>query len=352
MARVFVGMSGGVDSSLVAALLQEQGHDVVGVTLHIAPGCDDDGCCGASAIHDAKMVCADLGIPHYVVNRRDLFLEKVFNPFLTGTAAGMTMNPCVGCNEEIKFGALLDWSLQGGADFLATGHYARIVETNGQHRLAAASDPKKDQSYFQYRLSSEQLAHVMFPLGGFDKTAVRLMAAERNIRVAGKKDSQGVCFIPSDYDDFMYKNLPHLCVKGNTLDVSGKVIGDHRGATFYTLGQRRGGFRFNRGVSSPEQLMVVDRDVVANTVTLGTMDDLLVSEQHITDVIWHFDDSSASTAVVHRYHGNPIPAEVSFDADTGTAVVRYALPQRRVAPGQSVVFYDESGVVMGGGFAS
>jgi tRNA-specific 2-thiouridylase len=351
MARVFVGMSGGVDSSLAAALLQEQGHEVTGITLHIAPGCDDDGCCGASAIRDAKLVCAELGIPHYVLNRRELFLEKVLSPFLDGTRAGLTMNPCVACNEHIKFGALLDWCLAQGADYLATGHYARIAVREEEHYLRAAADSGKDQSYFLYRLREEQLAHVLFPLGELTKPTVRRLALEHGIHVAAKKDSQGVCFIPRDYEDFLRDNIPELAVPGAVLDVSGKVIGAHRGAAFYTFGQRRGGIRFFRGTGNPENLAVVARSVADNTVTMGPRESLLTSSQGLRGALWRPSVSEMDLWLAVRYHAILAPVRAFYDAVSNSIGIRQESPFPRIAPGQSGVLYDGDGLAVGGGFA-
>jgi tRNA-specific 2-thiouridylase len=286
-----------------------------------------------------------------VLNRRELFLQRVFNPFLAGTRAGLTMNPCVACNEDIKFGALLEWCLAQGAEYLATGHYARIAVRGESTYLRTAADVSKDQSYFLYRLREEQLNRILFPLGDLDKSTVRHLALERGIHVAAKKDSQGICFLPGSYENFLRDRIPELMVPGEVLNTDGDVIGQHRGASLYTLGQRRGGISFLRGTGNPEALVVLDRSISANTLTMGPRDALLVGSQRLQNALWRPLAPTMGLSLAVRYHAPLASVMASHDAGSGEIELRHPRSIPRIAPGQSGVLYDDSGFVLGGGFA-
>ena len=255
MARVFVAMSGGVDSSVTAALLLEQGHEVTGVTMQLWPSSEDEGgCCSVSAVRDARRVCDLLGIPHYTLNFRDAFERDVVAPFADEYAAGRTPNPCIACNDRLKFADLLAKVSAQGADYLATGHYARIVrDSSGAPWLARGRDPGKDQSYFLYRLTRAQMEHTLFPLGELHKADVRAAAERLGLHVAEKPDSQEVCFAAGgEHAAVVGARRPEAVVPGDIVDLDGCVVGRHEGIANYTVGQRKG-----LGVAAPETLYVV-----------------------------------------------------------------------------------------------
>ncbi|TLM82786.1 MAG: tRNA 2-thiouridine(34) synthase MnmA, partial [Actinobacteria bacterium] len=242
VARVFVAMSGGVDSSVAAALLLEQGHDVTGVTMQLWPSSDDEGgCCSVSAVRDARRVCDLLGIPHYSLNYRDTFEREVVQPFADDYAAGRTPNPCIVRNDRVKFSDLLAKVMAQGAEYLATGHYARIVtREDGLRRLARGLDPAKDQSYFLYRLTDAQMAHTLFPVGELHKDDVRAIAGRFGLSVAEKPESQDICFAGADgYGAVVGARAPGAFTPGDIVHVDGRVVGRHVGLGRYTIGQRK-----------------------------------------------------------------------------------------------------------------
>ena len=246
--RVVVGMSGGVDSSVAAYLLKEAGYDVVGVTMQIWQKEDDDtvsangGCCGQSAVEDAARVASRIGIPHYVMNFRDEFQEKVIQYFMDEYLAGRTPNPCIACNRYVKWESLLQRSLQIGADYIATGHYARIAKLpNGRFAIQWSATAAKDQTYALYNLTQDQLSHTLMPVGDYEKGRIRQIAEEIGLPVAHKPDSMEICFVPDqDYARFISENSGHVVPEGNFVTTDGKVIGRHKGITHYTVGQRKG----------------------------------------------------------------------------------------------------------------
>lgn len=343
MARVFVAMSGGVDSSVAAALLLEQGHDVTGVTMQLWPSSDmEGGCCSVSAIRDARRVCDLLGIPHYTLNYREIFEREVVEPFAEAYAAGLTPNPCIVCNDRVKFADLLAKVMAQGADALATGHYARLVERGGERWLARGVDPGKDQSYFLYRLTPAQAAHVMFPVGELHKTEVRAFAERFGLPVAKKAESQEICFAADDgYEQVVRTRAPHAYEPGDIVDTDGNVLARHEGVGHFTVGQRKGiGIG---GVAEP--LFVVAIDVPVNRVVVGPRASLRVSRVEALDVMWRGAAEQTVTAAV-RYRMKPIEAVARYD---GTKLaVEFAEPIEGVAPGQSVVCYRED-IVIGGG---
>lgn len=353
-ARVVVAMSGGVDSSVAAALLVEQGFQVIGVTLQLWPAHlpleHEGGCCSLAAVEDARRVANRIGIPYYVLNFEELFEDHVIRPFVQAYSAGRTPNPCIVCNEQVKFGALLARALELDADYLATGHYARVTwdPVEGRYALCRAADPRKDQSYALYGLTQEQLARTLFPLGPYTKVAVRQMAAERGLPVAAKPDSQELCFVGGgDYREFLRRYAPESLRPGEIVDLEGRVLGRHQGVALYTVGQRRG-----LGVAGRdgEPLYVLRLEPETNRVVVGTREQVGSVELRAGRVNWVAwpgppAGERAVTARV-RSHAPEAPAVV---AGEGEGVrTRFLDPQPGVAPGQSVVWYDGDRVAGGG----
>jgi tRNA-uridine 2-sulfurtransferase len=351
--RVVVGMSGGVDSSAAAALLAEQGCDVIGVTIKTAareaPEAGDRSCCSLEGINDARLVCADLGIPHFVVDFSLQFSAQVITPFVDGYLAGRTPNPCVLCNRSIKWEELLRHARALGATHVATGHYAR-VRTDGAGRfwIARGADAAKDQAYALWMLSQDSLARTILPLGDMTKDEVRAHAAAHGVRTAGKGESYEICFVPDDdYAGFLRRSVPDLDarVRGGDLLRDGSRIGSHDGHPFYTIGQRRG-----LGIAAGEPLYVTSIDAAANTVTLGRADDLLQRACVIRDITLQKADTLRGplrvTAKI-RYRDDGASATVC-PLPGGTASVVFDAPRRAITPGQSLVCYDGDDVLLGG----
>lgn len=353
--RVLAGMSGGVDSSAAAALLLEQGYDVVGVTLKLWPqDCAsraEDKCCGPQAVMDARSVCARLGIPYYLVDDSALFQQKVIQYFAAEYRAGRTPNPCVQCNQHLKFGSLLERARQLGADYIATGHFARVEKrADGRVWLRAGADPRKDQSYFLFSLRQDQLARAIFPLGAMSKSDTRAVARACELRTADKEESMEICFVPDrDYGKFLLDAglaAPHA---GDLVDTSGKKLGEHPGIEFFTIGQRRG-----LGVSADRPLYVVSVDAESNRVVVGDEADLSRSEFLVRDCNWIAWETPpkefrAAARIRHRHAG--ATATVRPGANETAAVILDA-PARAVTPGQACVFYDGDLVLGGGWIAS
>jgi tRNA-specific 2-thiouridylase len=339
-ARVLVAMSGGVDSSVAAAMLLAQGHDVTGVTLKLWGGDSDSGCCSVADVEDARRVAAQLGIPHYVFNFGDDFDVQVVDPYVEAYASGCTPNPCVECNRSIKFGRLLERAHALGYDFVATGHHARVDRVDGRWRLRRGVDGAKDQSYVLYMLTGAELAHTLLPVGEMTKQEVRERARRLDLRTAAKPESMDVCFITrGGRERFLESRLGPR--PGVVVDTRGATVGAHRGVASFTVGQRRG-----IGVAVGTRRYVVDVDAASATVTIGERVDLLRNEIALRDL--SFVDAPPSPADdVHaqtRAHGEPISARLGGDT------VSFATPQPRVAPGQVVALY-RGGELLGGGIA-
>jgi tRNA-specific 2-thiouridylase len=337
-------MSGGVDSSVAAARLLEQGHEVVGVTMRLSSSADDDGVsCSVSAVRDARRVCGLLGLTHHVVDFRPQFEREVIAPFARAYARGMTPNPCVVCNERIKFSGLLAEVRSRGADLLATGHYARILaDVEDEHRLARGLDPLKDQSYFLYRLTRTQLARVLFPLGESTKREVRAMASRMGLPSAEKPESQDVCFVPNGgWERVVSAYEPHAFRPGDIVDTAGSILGSHGGLARYTVGQRKG-----LGIGGAgEPYHVVRIEPSSNRVVVGRRDEAQVVSITAREVVWHVG-SVCRVEVAVRYRMTPVPALATFDGRDLT--LRFDEPLEGVAPGQSAVCY-RGDVVVGGG---
>ncbi|MGM9540645.1 tRNA 2-thiouridine(34) synthase MnmA [Anaerovibrio sp.] len=338
--RIAVAMSGGVDSSLTAALLQEQGHEVAGITMNLSD-------CSAGAVSDAKIVADFLGIPHHVADFRALFQKKVIDYFLDEYAAGRTPNPCVACNPGVKFGGLIAEAARLGYDYLATGHYAGIhySEATGRYNISKGTDGNKDQAYALYRLKQEQLAHVITPLGGWVKTDTRAEAVRRNLPVANKPESQEICFVPDDYKEYLLRCRPELRRPGDIVDTSGRVLGRHEGVAFYTVGQRKG-----LGIAAEKPLYVIALDAEKNQVIAGGNQEVfsreLVAEKLNWVAIGELTEPMRAGVKI-RYGAKEADALLTPRED-GTVLVSFDAPQRAVTPGQSAVFYRGNDVLGGG----
>lgn len=351
-------MSGGVDSSVAAALLKRQGYEVIGATMKLwsasqvegAPSPDDPerSCCTLSAVEDARRVAQMLDIPHYVFNFQAAFEHDVIDYFTSEYLAGRTPNPCIACNRHIKFGALLQRAKELGAEYVATGHYAQIVFDAQHHkyRLLKGLDDKKDQSYVLYHLDQELLAHFLLPLGGLTKPETRALAAEFGFGVANKPESQEICFIPdNDYRRFLSERAPGAIIPGPFVSSDGHILGTHKGFACYTVGQRKG-----LGIALGQPMFVSSIDPVTNRVTLGPESDIFSSCLAARDVTWvsgSIPPAPFQASVKIRYNAADSPAEITPLPDYRMEV-RFETKQRAITPGQSVVLYDGN-CVLGGG---
>jgi len=348
--RIVVAMSGGVDSSVAAALLAEQGHDVIGISMQLydqREGTDTFGsCCSLDDLHDARRVAQALGIPHYIVNFERQFQDTVVANFVQQYAAGRTPLPCAHCNSDLKFATLLDRAVGFGAERVATGHYARVdQDAHGRYRLLRGLDPAKDQSYFLFSLTQAQLAQAAFPVGDLDKPAVRAVARRLGLQVADKPDSQEICFVPDgDYAAFVARRAPEAATGGAIVNEQGDTLGHHGGIHRYTVGQRKG-----LGLAAPAPLYVLRLDAADRTVTVGPRAALERGTFTASGVNWigppPTDWVPVSAQIRHRHAAasgrvralEPDGAEMVFD-----------VPQSAVTPGQAAVFYDGDCVVGGG----
>ncbi len=349
--RVVVGMSGGVDSSMAAALLLEQGYQVIGVTLRLRSGQeagDSGSCCLSDGAVQARAVAGQLGIPHHVLDGQDRFTEQVLRPCWQEYLLARTPNPCVLCNERIKFGALLDFARSLGADKVATGHYAVVDTTGDTPVLRRGRDRHKDQSYFLFALSRSQLRSSLMPLGDLTKADVREEARRRGLVTADRRESQDVCFSSPDagFGEVLIRRFGGDPRCGEVVDTEGRVIGRHDGIHRFTIGQRRG---VHIALGSPAWIKAID--AATGRVTLTTrQEDLLSSDLTAKAVVWHEEPpagESLSCTVQVRYRQTPVPAQVTAWAD-GRARVVFGQPVKAVTPGQAAVFYRDDRVVGGG----
>jgi tRNA-specific 2-thiouridylase len=351
--KAVVAMSGGVDSSVAAATLVQEGYEVTGIMLKLWSGDSantDSGCCNVRAAEDARRVADSLGIPFYVLNLAERFEDTVVRDFQTNYASGRTPNPCVRCNQWIKFDALFERAMALGADVLATGHYARITEKGGRFRLLRGLDARKDQSYVLWMLGQEQLKRTRFPVGEHDKSETRRIAAELGLRTAAKPDSQEICFVRSgDFDAYVTEHMPDAALPGPIVDSEGTVLGEHRGVGRYTVGQRKG-----LGISLGVPVFVTDVDPKSNVVVVGPREGLGVSELCVEEVSFTDPAPTAGKVLVqHRAHGD-VANGTLLPVERGKARVRFDEPVEAVAPGQSAAFYcaSDPDELVGGGIIS
>ena len=352
--RIVVAMSGGVDSSVAAALLREQGHDVIGLSMQLydqrgtEEGAASFGsCCTLDDLHDARRVASAIGIPHYIVNFERQFQDTVISNFVREYASGRTPLPCAHCNSDLKFSTLLERALGFGAGHVATGHYARVEEKEGRWLLKRSLDPAKDQSYFLFSLTQEQLSRARFPVGDLTKPRVRDEARRLGLAVSEKPDSQEICFVPGgDYAAFVEARQPDVARSGAIVDEQGKTIGQHAGVHRFTVGQRKG-----LGIAAPAPLYVLKLEPDTGTVVVGARASLEQARLEASGVNWISCEAPASwipvTAQIRHRHAAS-PARVRALAG-GRAELEFDTPQAAITPGQAVVFYDGE-VVVGGGW--
>ena len=355
--RVVAAMSGGVDSSVVAAMLKAEGYDVIGITLqlydHGAAIEKKGACCAGQDIHDARNVADQIGIPHYVLDYESKFREQVMEDFADTYLAGSTPIPCIRCNQTVKFSDLLKTAKDLGADCLATGHYIRRVEGVAGPELHRAADPSRDQSYFLFATTRAQLDYLRFPLGDLPKTEVRELADKFNLPVASKPDSQDICFVPEgSYANVVEKLRPGAGRGGDILHLDGRVLGQHEGVIHYTIGQRRG-----LGVATGEPLFVVKIDASSRRVIVGPREALMTSGLLLEELNWLGQGSleeaaRAGVPVLVRVRSTrpPVPGRLGWQDDT--PVIWFDAPEEGVARGQAAVLYDPEGGtrILGGGF--
>ena len=351
--KVVVGMSGGVDSSVAAYLLKEQGYDVIGVTMQIwqdeerAVEEENGGCCGLSAVDDARRVAAALDIPYYVMNFKKEFKENVIDYFIDEYLHGRTPNPCIACNRYVKWESLLKRSMDIGADYIATGHYARIEQLpNGRYSLKRSATLAKDQTYALYNLTQEQLARTLMPVGEYSKDEVREMAEKINLRVANKPDSQDICFVPDgDYASFIEKTLDTELPTGNFVTLDGKVLGRHKGITHYTVGQRKG-----LGLALGYPAFVIEIRPETNEVVIGTNEDSMSNYVRANKLnFMSIADLTEPMRVFAKIRYNHKGAWCTIEKTGEDEVLcTFEEAQRAITPGQAVVFYDGD-YVLGGG---
>lgn len=352
--KVIVGMSGGVDSSVAAALLLEKGYEVIGVTMQIWQDTGGDkrlsevGCCSLAAVDDARRVSDRLGIAYYVMNFKDVFRDKVIDYFTGEYIKGRTPNPCIACNRYVKFEALLGKALSMGVDYVATGHYARVEYDADKKRylLKKSATAAKDQTYALYNLTQDQLAHTLMPVGDYTKEEIRKRAQALGLPVAHKPDSQEICFVDdNDYGKFIAENTAAEIREGSFVDTKGNVLGRHAGIIHYTVGQRKG-----LGMSFGRPMFVVGIDAEKNQVVLGEEEEVFsrsLSASDLNFISMSFPEKEIRVTAKIRYSAKEAPATL-YPLGVGRVRVEFDIPQRAVTPGQSVVFYDED-IVVGGG---
>lgn len=343
--KVAVAMSGGVDSSLTAALLIQQNFEVIGVTMWLeTEEFNSRSCCSSSEIRDAKIVAAQLGIKHYVADFREIFQAEIENYFVEEYLKGRTPNPCVRCNKLIKFGKLFDFATEQGADFLATGHYAKVVFEDGRYKLKKAADLKKDQSYVLYNLTPEKLSKIILPLGEFSKVETRELAEKLKLISAHKKDSQEICFVPNDdYKSFIEARADSTDAleAGEIVNTAGKILGRHNGVANYTIGQRKG-----LGIAAENPLYVVKLDVENRRVIVGSNAETFSNTLTAENVHWIYQPKFPARLQCKIRYGFRV-ADCTVEQVEDKVRVTFDEPQRAITAGQSVVFYNGDEVLGG-----
>lgn len=348
---VVVAMSGGVDSSVAAALLVEQGYTVIGMMLRLWSEEDSskaNRCCSPDSMAMARRVASLLSIPFYVLDARQFFFEHVVSSFISDYAHNLTPNPCISCNRVVRWGFLFDHAIASGADFIATGHYARLRQMpDDSFRLLRGIDAAKDQSYVLHVISQKQLLHSLFPLGEFSKPTVRLMAQEYNLPVADKPDSQDLCFlgVDGDYRSFLERHAPEVFLPGRIIDMQGKTLGTHQGLPLFTIGQRKG-----LRISAPVPLYVLEKDTQHNTLVVGTQEQLGSKSLIVKNVNWIAGEQPVypfSATVKIRYRARDIPCLVN-SVGNGDIHISLDSPVRDITPGQAAVIYNGEDCLGGG----
>ena len=349
--RVVVGLSGGVDSSAPPTIIQQKGFDVIGITLKVWPqDCvsrAEDKCCGPQAVMDARSVADKLNIPYYLIDESKEFQRDVIDYFAAEYKSGRTPNPCVMCNEKLKFGNLINRAKKLGAEYVATGHYARLEKRNGRTVMLRGKDARKDQTYFLFSLGQDQLSHMMFPLGELQKKETREVARCVSLKTAEKQESQEICFVPdNDYKKFLTTAGLVNEHRGEIVNTKGHVLGYHDGIEFYTIGQRKG-----LGISSPKALYVIGLDPKSNQVVVGGEEMLMRTEFYIDRCNWiPFEKLEGPIDVLAAIRYNHPGASATVEpVESGKAIVRLHEPQRAITPGQACVFYQDD-LVLGGGW--
>jgi len=349
MTKVVVAMSGGVDSSVAAALLKEQGYDVIGMMLRLwsEPGKEESNrCCTPDSMAQARRVAARLDIPFYVIDAKDVFHKTVVQYFLDGYARGETPNPCLICNRQIRWTFLLDHALALGADFMATGHYVRKQTVEGGHQLLRAVDRSKDQAYVLHVLNQEKLARALFPIGDYPKPEIRAIAEKFGLPTASRKDSQDLCFLAGeDYRNFLKRNAAEMLQPGEILTRDGRSVGEHTGLANYTIGQRKG-----LGLASLVPLYVLGKDSATNSLIVGTQEELGSQQLTARDVNWLSGETPSEpfrAEVKIRYTAKEAEALV-IPVEGNQVQVRFDAPQRDITSGQAAVFFQDA-IMLGGG---
>ncbi|MEM7331832.1 MAG: tRNA 2-thiouridine(34) synthase MnmA [Chloroflexota bacterium] len=350
--RVVVAMSGGVDSSVAAALLVEQGYDVVGLMMRLwsEPGIGPDApanrCCTPDQMADARRVANMLGIPFYVIDSQTVFRKKIVQFFIDEHEKGRTPNPCIECNREIRFTYLLEYAMALDAQFLATGHYVQVMAENGRYHIRKGVDEKKDQSYVLHMLTQEKLGHVLFPIGGYTKPQVRELAANFGLPVASKSESQDLCFLgDGNYRRFLSDHGQKVDQPGPIITMDGAVLGQHKGLSSYTIGQRKG-----LGITTPEPVFVISKEAQTNTLRVGPRSVLGKQTVWVRDVNWvsgTVPNTAIDVEIKIRYKAKPILGSVEMRED-GRALAHFFEPAFGVTPGQGAVFYVDDECIGGG----
>ncbi len=351
--KVVVAMSGGVDSSVVAVMLHKKGYQVIGLTMQLYDQSitleRKGACCAGKDIYDAKNVAEKFGFPHYVLNYEDVFRQEVMEDFADSYLRGYTPIPCVKCNQSVKFRDMFKMAKDLGADALATGHYVQRKVINGVTQLHKAIDPNKDQSYFLFSTTKEQLEYIFFPLGGLHKQQTRGLAQEYGLEIADKPDSQDICFVPNgSYTSVIEKLRPNAFIAGDIVHIDGKLLGHHRGIAYYTRGQRRG-----LGISSSDPLYVVRTDATTNQVIVGPESALAESVVYVSELNWLGSEdkeelkNGLKVSVKLRSTTNPTSATIYLEENNSLKVLLEE-PQRAITPGQACVIYDGERILGGG----